>query len=304
MSAASDETLNDAPQDNGTSGSELGNAWLPTASQTSVDTSGTNDTLNFHPDFASSVIFRTSDNVCFRYSLDALARHSTFFRNLAELNDVVTKTEECCQIIDLYSANAAGLEFAFRLLEKPEMFSIDCPDNDVLDNFIDIVKAYDLSEAARKIITGHVLKADGWREELRRHTVHLVISSVANLPADHQGWIAWPLLASPTLDPWARHQLENHPKFNSAVKKAVRQWTMHQLTFTANVLGAFLNSYGVQSSHRQLSAEQNLCCLLELLPRRSVLLEDGENFIDKTLGRHGRVALREAFRELHVEVGS
>lgn len=242
--------------------------------------------------------------MCFRYSLDALARHSTFFRNLVELDNVVTKTEQCCQIIDLYSAKASGLAFAFRLLNKTESYSIDCPDNDVLDNFIDIVKAYDLGEAARNLLTGYVLKASGWREELRRHTVHLVISSLVHLPQDRGAWIAWPLLVHPTLDPWARGHLQNHPRFTSAVVKVMQQWAKQQLILTTSVLGEFNSSYQNLQSRQLQMAERNLCRLLELLPRRSVVLDDGENFIDNSLSRHGRTALREEFRVLHASVCS
>ncbi|KAL1409242.1 hypothetical protein Q8F55_006075 [Vanrija albida] len=110
--------------------------------------------LTFHPDFtepSNAAIFQSSDNVCFRFDLDRLTAESTFFADFRDVGDHLVPDSAVDTVIPLFSASAEGLAFTFRLLRHHlHMPALDCiawPAPGVLDEFADIVEAYDLGVA-------------------------------------------------------------------------------------------------------------------------------------------------------------
>lgn len=114
--------------------------------------------LLFHPDFAEDtgglLVFQANDETCFRFSGDHLHLCSTFFRDLLELP--LPDGANTLHVIPLPSASADGLALTFHLLRdqvRPQdQKPLEWPSDAVLDNFLDIIKAYDLPAAAGAFI--------------------------------------------------------------------------------------------------------------------------------------------------------
>lgn len=109
----------------------------------------------FHPDFSTGAdlaLFESSDGQHFKFSLHLLAGLSTFFHGLLA---VPTPPGRQAETIPLPSADGATLALCFSLIQqqtsaraRPPTTGVAWPNPHILEQVIDVVKAYDLAIVA------------------------------------------------------------------------------------------------------------------------------------------------------------
>lgn len=189
--------------------------------------------LTFHPDFhepSTATIFQSSDGVCFRFDINRLANVSTFFADLNDVGGLVRDQDANNAVIPLPSASADTLNLTFQLLhhhlKTGYKTAIAFPSTTILDEFIDVVKAYDLGVAADQFVWTFKTAGGPLTSE-----APLVVSAVGNLPQHFKRACRF-LLATTTLSPWAQHHLDDYPQAMASLVKARTDWLSLRSTFT------------------------------------------------------------------------
>ncbi|KAL1409243.1 hypothetical protein Q8F55_006076 [Vanrija albida] len=243
--------------------------------------------MHFHPEFdgpTSAAIFQSNEDVCFRFDLDRLASISTFFADLRDVGNLVPKDTSRDVVIPLPSASTESLRLAFQLVRMclaiGPRSTITCPSNDVLDEFLDIVQAYDLGIAAAEFVKGVTSPEDSRVAEAR-----LVVAAVTGLK--HHFRIASRYFIFTTqLSYWAEQHLAHYTEALAVLEDGRRYWFHLRSAFDGSVKCAILR----MNFNDGETARHNLCKVLDDLPQH--LRDDPHGFYTLPPGP-GRSAMRQ-----------
>ncbi|WOO83101.1 uncharacterized protein LOC62_04G006582 [Vanrija pseudolonga] len=254
----------------------------------------------FHPDFntpPTATIFQSSDDICFRFDIDILAPVSAFFADLRDIGGALVPNDSNA-VIPLPNATARALSFTFRLLSMHLNLRahevLDCPDEIGLDEFIDVIKAYDLGMAAKAFLDARF--SDGHWVLSPIPVARLVVASVGGAAGPSSMPLS--LLLGYNISGWALRHISSTPMYKRAREKGTV--ALHRLlkNFTAAVASGKTGMIG----YHQDIVSHNLDQLMMMLPGHALYIVSGINFIDNSLKKPGRVLLRRELRRLDTAI--
>ncbi|WOO83099.1 uncharacterized protein LOC62_04G006580 [Vanrija pseudolonga] len=251
--------------------------------------------LKFHPDFlepSTATIFQSSDGVCFRFDISRLAEVSTFFADLNDVGGLVHGHAANDTVIPLPSASAETLHLTFRLLhhhfKTGYKTAIDFPNHKILDEFIDVVKAYDLEVAADQFIWTFKPSEDPLTSEAL-----LVVSAAGNL-CQHFKRVCRLLIATTSLTPWAERHLNHYPDAMAALVNGRGYWLSLRSSFR-NAVNEVIDRMHDEHAH---IARRNLNLILQRLSEWVL----GETEIYSLYWGSGSRIIRERLHALRVAI--
>lgn len=254
----------------------------------------------FHPDFdnpSTATIFHSNDDICFRFDIDLLAPSSVFFADLRDVGGALVPNDSRA-IIPLPSASSSALVFTFRLLRMhlnlraPEV--LDCPDERGLDEFIEVIKAYDLGVAAKAFLDARF--SHGYWTVSTIPVPRLVVACVGGVNGPSS--IPLSLLLGYSIGSWALGHISATPTFRRAWKKGAVAWQRLLKNFKA----AVVSRTGWMVGYHQEIALGSLDQLIMMLPGHAISLSSGINFINNSFKKPGRVLLRRELRRLSTAI--